>query len=159
MEAPPSALGSMMASGRAGTTASRSASMRPLARPLTRTMRRGRPCLVASPRKPAAEMRAASLRSGEIESSRSTMSASAPQPSALSSLAGASAGTNSSERMSGRPHADEGAAVAFGHQLVVLVVAAVKEFDDAGARPRLRGAFADDLGGRVEGVALEHGMR
>ena len=40
--APPSAFGSMMASGRAGTMASRSASVRPVAKPLMRTNRRGR---------------------------------------------------------------------------------------------------------------------
>src|SRR5262245_36317780 len=37
-----------------------------------------------------------------------------------------------------RPLHDEGLPAALGHQLVVLVVGAVMEFDDAGARPRLR---------------------
>src|SRR5687767_5039379 len=42
-------------------------------------------------------------------------------------------GTNRSLR---RPHPDESLAAAFRHQLVVLVVSAVQQFDDAGARLR-----------------------
>src|SRR5690242_3328360 len=58
-----------------------------------------------------------------------------------------------------RPHAHKSLAAAFGDQLVVLVVGAVVEFDDAGARPRFRFALAEDLGGRVHGVALEQRVR
>ena len=66
---PPAALGSMMASGRAGTTASRSASMRPLDDPLTRTIRRGRVGRVATDAMNAAAcVRASDLRSATTES-------------------------------------------------------------------------------------------
>src|SRR5262249_47702835 len=171
--APPSAFGSMTASGAAGTTASRSASARPVTKPLMRTMRRGRGLEATMPRtKSAALMRAADLPSAGIESSRSTITASAPLAIALSSFLPPSAGTNSSERInrvpmrsaprrlrdawrSPRPHAHEDLAAAFGHQLVVLVVGAVVELDDAGARTRVRFALADDFGGAMDGIAFE----
>src|SRR5262245_19121335 len=57
------------------------------------------------------------------------------------------------------PHPHEDLAVAFGHELVVLIVGAVQELDDSGARPRLRFALADDLGGDVDGIALEQRVR
>ena len=67
-DAPPSAFGSMIASGPAGTTASRSASVRPVARPLTRTNSRGRfGIAIASRRKPAAMSRACALAFGRDE--------------------------------------------------------------------------------------------
>ena len=103
-DAPPSAFGSRIASGLAGTMASRSASVRPVAMPLTRTSRRGRfACVTAFLMNAAALARAASLRSIAIESSRSTIMASAPLANALSSLEPPSAGTNSKERMIIRP--------------------------------------------------------
>src|SRR5216683_3278147 len=127
----------MMASSRVGTTASRSASVRPVCKPLTRTSRRGRlAALTASLRKSAALARAAALRSGAIESSRSTITASAPLAIALSSFLPPSAGTNRNDRIVApllRLHADEGLAAALGDELVVLVVGAVVELDDAGA--------------------------
>ena len=49
----------------------------------------------------------------------------------------------------------KGVAPALGDQLVVLVVGAVVELDDAGARPRLQLALADHLGRAMHGVALE----
>src|ERR1700724_3421275 len=171
--APPSAFGSMMASGAAGTTASRSSSIRPVASPLTRSTRRGRALTpTVSRRNAAASWRASLLRSGAIESSRSTITAPAPLAIALSSFLPPSAGTNRSERnnrawmRSGprrvrharrlpRPHAHEDLAAAFRHQLVVLIVGAVVELEDAGARSRVRFALADDLGGAMDGVAFE----
>src|SRR4029079_9692301 len=80
--------------------ASRSASVMPVSRPLMRTSRRGR-CLVAPAflRNASAASRAAGLRSGTIESSRSTITASAPLARALSSLGPPSAGTKRRERM------------------------------------------------------------
>src|ERR687888_2634310 len=53
---------------------------------------------------------------------------------------------------SARPHAHEDLAATFGHELVVLIVGAVVELDDAGARPRRRLALADHLAGAVDGV-------
>src|SRR6187397_20240 len=72
----------------------------PVSRPLMRTSSRGR-CLAAPTRlrNSSAAVRAPCLRSGTIESSRSTITASVPLASALSSLAPPSAGTNRSERM------------------------------------------------------------
>src|SRR3954469_10246253 len=54
-----------------------------------------------------------------------------------------------------RTHAYEGLAATFGHQLVVLIVGAVVELDDPGARPRFRFALADGFGRAMDGVALE----
>src|SRR5690349_9392966 len=164
--APPSALGSMMASGRAATTASRSSSISPVVSPVTRTGRCGRAaCGAVSLTNAAASSRARALPSGAIESSRSTITASAPLVIALSSFLPPSAGTNRNERIADsicsgslRPHAHERLAAAFGDQLVVLVVGAVVEFDDAGARPRFRLALGDHLGGAMDGVALEQRM-
>src|SRR6516165_5859467 len=85
---------------RAGTTASRSASARPVVNPLMRTRRRGRcAALTASVMKAAARMRASVLPCAGIESSRSTITASAPLAIALSSFFPSSAGTKSSERI------------------------------------------------------------
>src|ERR1700694_5749976 len=99
-DVPPLAFGSMIASGLPGMTASRSSSVSPVSSPFTRTRRRGR---FAAPwaccRKASALARASALRSVEIESSRSTISASAPLAIALSSFLGESAGTNRRERM------------------------------------------------------------
>src|SRR5258708_2327326 len=53
------------------------------------------------------------------------------------------------------PHQNERLAAAFGDQLVVLVVGAVMEFDNAGAGTRFRFALGDDLGGAMHGVVLE----
>src|SRR5215472_10948556 len=98
--APPSAFGSMMASGLAGAIASRSASVRPVCSPLTRTKRYGRVLAAsASLRNAAALSRARALPSSAIESSRSMISASAPLVIALSSFLALSAGTKSSERI------------------------------------------------------------
>src|ERR1035437_182261 len=158
--APPSAFGNTMASGRPATTASRSASIMPVSRPLMRTKRRGRGFFVcAALRNSNAAVRACALRSGVIESSRSRITASAPLAIALSSLAPPSAGTNKRERImfaaSLRPHDDEGVAVAFGHQRAVLLERLVMEFDDTGARARLRRPLAHDHRRAIDGVALE----
>src|SRR5690348_7196150 len=151
----------MMASGLAGAMASRSASVSSVCRPLTRTSRYGRfAAAVASLRNAAALCRACALPSSAIESSRSTISASAPLVIALSSFLALSAGTNRKERIrSLRPHAHKGLAAAFGDQLVVLVIGAVVEFDDAGAGTRFRFALADHLGGAMHGIALEQRVR
>src|SRR5690348_524746 len=163
----------MMASGRAVTTASRSSSIRPVCSPLTRTRRRGRVAWAAAAlTNPAASPRARAFCSGAIESSRSTMMASAPLAIALSSFLPPSAGTNRYDRIAADfsslaassaaslvwsfgPHADEGLAAALGNELVVLIVGAVVELDDAGTRSRLRLALGDHLGGAVHGVVLE----
>src|SRR5262245_5573346 len=58
-----------------------------------------------------------------------------------------------------RPHPHERLAVTFGDELVVLVIGAVQELDDSGARPRIRFALADNLGGDVHGIAFEQRMR
>src|SRR4029078_11381230 len=72
----------------------------PVSRPLIRTSRRGRCLLVpAFLRNASAASRAAGLRSGTIESSRSIITAAAPLASALSSLGLASAGAKRKERM------------------------------------------------------------
>src|SRR5215471_3831890 len=109
--APPSAFGSMMASGFAGAIASRSASVSPVCSPFTRTIKYGRCAFdIAFFRKAAADSRARALPSKAIESSRSTISASAPLDIALSSLRALSAGTNKSERMWVSPLRHSGAA-------------------------------------------------
>src|SRR5271170_7552951 len=161
-EAPPSAFGSMMASGLAGTIVSRSSSMRPVCSPLTRTRMIGRCGVAMASRKNAAALsRPRALPAGETESSRSTITASAPLVIALSSFFALSAGTKSRERIattrswSLRPHANEDLAAAFGDDLVVLVVGPMMKLDDAGARPRFRLAFADHLCAAMDGVALE----
>ena len=75
---------------------------------------------------------------------------------ALSNFLALSAGTNRNERiLILRPHVDERLPTAFGDQLIVLIVGAMMEFDDAGAGARFRLAFADHFGGAVDGVALE----
>src|ERR1700728_4831124 len=168
----------MIASGLARTTASRSASVRPVCKPFTRTRRYGRGVVATvSRRKAAALSRARALPSYAIESSRSTISASAPLVIAFSSFLALSAGTKRNERIgnpsrapfrsreaaernsrSRRPHAHEGLAAALRDQLVVLVVGAVMKLDDAGAGPRLRFALTDDFGSRVHGVAFEKRM-
>src|SRR5262249_10115264 len=90
----------MMASGRAGTTASRSASVRPVCKLLTRTTRYGRDATtIVSFRNAAALSRARALPSSAIESSRSIISASAPLLIALSSFLALSAGTKSRDRI------------------------------------------------------------
>src|SRR6266702_2201391 len=161
--APPSAFGSMIASGLAGATASRSASVSPVCKPFTRTIRHGRVALaVASLTNAAAASRARALPSSAIESSRSMISASAPLDIALSSFLALSAGTKSSERIRSqlfRPHPHEGLAAAFGDELVVLVIGAVMKFDDAGAGARFGFALADDLSRAMHRIALEQWMR
>ena len=98
-DGPPSAFGSMIASGAAAITASRSASVRPVSIAFTRTRRRGWPFAPrASFRKASAVLRASSLLAAEIESSRSTISASAPLVMPLSSFFGLSPGTKRRER-------------------------------------------------------------
>src|SRR6516164_10602894 len=149
----------MMASGFAGAIASRSASVSPVCSPFTRTIKYGRCAFdIAFFRKAAADSRARALPSKAIESSRSTISASAPLDIALSSLRALSAGTNKSERMRDkllRPHAYESLAAALGDELVILVIGAVMKFDDAGAGPRFRFALADHLGRAMHGVTFE----
>ena len=99
-DAPPSAFGSMIASGFVGAMASRSASVRPVCRPFTRTIMYGRGVFaMTSLRNSAALSRARVLPSSAIESSRSTISASAPLVIALSSFLALSAGTKRSERI------------------------------------------------------------
>jgi len=58
-----------------------------------------------------------------------------------------------------RPHDHEHLPLAFGDQLVVLVIGAVVELDDAGAWPRLRFAFGQNFGGAMHGIAFEQRMR
>src|SRR5215469_16345874 len=147
--APPSAFGSMIASGLVGATASRSASTRPVCRLFTRTMRYGRDVLaIASLRKLAAASRARALPSHAIESSRSIINASAPLDIALSSFFALSAGTKRSERIRIYfdrnllgPHAHERLTAALGHELVILVIGAMMKFDDPGAGARFRFAI------------------
>src|SRR6185437_2220732 len=155
--APPSALENSTASGLPGTMAARSSSVMPVSRPLMRTSSCGRLALGALLlRKSSAAARAAPLRSGAIESSRSTMTASAPLATALSSFEPPSAGTKRRERMClFRPLDDEHVAVALGDELAVLLEALMMEFDDAGVRARLRFALGDDGRLATHGVAFE----
>src|SRR5215470_11641117 len=60
---------------------------------------------------------------------------------------------------SARPHAHEYLAATFRHELIVLVVGAVMELDDAGPRTRRRFALADDFGGDMHGIDLEKRVR
>ena len=144
--APPSAFGSMMPSGRAGYTASRSASVRPVSmridaheQPRTDGLRLRTPAGT-----PARSRVPPALRSGATESSRSISSASAPLAIALSSFFGAVGGNEQERADYIRPAAShEDLALAFGHELAVLIVGAVMEFDDAGTRARFRFALAD----------------
>src|SRR6516162_1165847 len=165
--APPSAFGSMIASGLVGATASRSASTRPVCRLFTRTMRYGRDVLaIASLRKLAAASRARALPSHAIESSRSIINASAPLDIALSSFFALSAGTKRSERIRIYfdrnllgPHAHERLTAALGHELVILVIGAMMKFDDPGAGERFRFALADYFRRAMYRVAFEQRMR
>ena len=98
-QAGPSVLGCMIPSGPAGMTAARSSSVSPLSNGLTRThscgrrLPRGRSLMNA-----ATSSRARTLLSGETASSRSRITASAPQPSTLPSFFSLSPGMNSKER-------------------------------------------------------------
>ena len=98
--APAMAFGRTIASGAAAMTASRSASARPLSSALIRTKSRGPSgASAAAIRKSRAAARAAALAPAATESSRSTITASAPLVKASASLRGLSAGTKSSDRI------------------------------------------------------------
>lgn len=59
------------------------------------------------------------------------------------------------DRGGGLALAHEGLAAALGDQRAVLLIGLVGELDDAGIRARARLALGDDLGGAIDGVALE----
>src|SRR3954452_9344845 len=102
--------------------------------------------------------RAASFWSGAIESSRSRISASAAVFFALSNLRRLSPGTNRNDRIDLclRFAMHQTGAAAACHHLAALIGHGVLEFHDALGRPRLAGALGDDLGVRLERIAVKH---
>src|SRR5581483_12037741 len=108
----------------------------------------------------AAAVRAAGLRARLTASSRSRISASAPELAPLASFLSSSAGMNSNERIISRfrPLAHHRLAAAFGHHLAPLVEGLVQELDDADVAARLALALGQHLGREVERIAMEHGL-
>src|SRR5262245_46632537 len=147
-----------MPSGRRGMTAARSPSVMPVSSALTRIyifcagLRASSICRVM--------LRAATLPSGAMESSRSRISASAAVFLALSNFRTLSPGTNRNERIASRLRLAEhqpGAAAAC-HHLAALVGRGVLELDQPLPRPRLALALGDDFGVRAQRVAMEYGL-
>src|SRR4249919_926500 len=98
--------------------------------------------------------RAVVLRATLTASSRSRISASAPEPTPLPSFLSSSPGTNSKERMASRlrPLVHHSLAPAFGHQLALLIECLVQELDDAGVGARLALSPGQHLRREVERV-------
>src|SRR5438105_2264507 len=102
-------------------------------------------------------VRPAALRGALTASSRSRISASAPQLMPLASFFSSSPGMNNRERMTSRlrPLAHHRLAPAFGHHLAPLIEGLVQELDDADVGARLAFPLGQHLGGEVERVAVE----
>src|SRR6188508_1111183 len=109
--------------------------------------------------KAEATWRAADFAAGATESSRSTITTSAPDRKAFSSFFCESPGTNSSERISGGLLMDHRLAAASGDEVAGLVEGAVLEFDDAAIRPRLRFAHADHFRFDMHRIAVKQRVR
>src|SRR5215813_1479894 len=99
--------------------------------------------------KPAVISRAAGLRAAATASSRSRISASAPEPWPFASLRSSSPGMNSRERIGSgiRAPPHHRLSPAHGNQLVTLVEGFVHEFDDTDVGPRAAVPPCDNLGG------------
>src|SRR5882672_10346253 len=108
----------------------------------------------------AAIARAAALRGALTESSRSRISASAPEPTPLASFRSSSPGMNSRELMTLRlrPLVHHRLALALCHHFAALVEGLVQELDDAGIRARLAVPLAEHLRREVQRIAVEHGF-
>src|SRR3954451_7367210 len=152
----PAHFGSTTPSGRPGITAARSPSVMPVSSALMRTYTFWAGLRASSMSRTV--RRAPTFSSGAIESSRSRISASAAVFLAFSNLRTLSPGTNRNDRIGlyllfavHQPGA--GAAC---HHLAALIGHGVLEFHDALGRPRLAGALGDDLGVRLERIAVKH---
>src|SRR4029079_17342639 len=154
--AAPAHFGSTMPSGRPGMTAARSPSVMSVSSALTRTYILW-PGFRSSSISPTVR-RAPTFPSGAMESSRSRISASAAVFLAFSNLRWLSPGTNRNDRMASRLRfaMHQAGAAATCHHLAALIGHAVLELDDALIRPRLALALGDDLGVRLQRIAVKH---
>src|SRR6185369_6598771 len=152
----PAHFGSTMPSGRPGMTAARSPSVMSVSSALTRTYILWLGFRVSSISRTV--RRAPTFSSGAIESSRSRISASAAVFLAFSNLRRLSPGTNRNDRIDLRFRfaVHQPGATTACHHLAALIGHGVLEFDDALVRPRLALAFGDDLGMRLERIAVNH---
>src|SRR5262245_16610621 len=109
--------------------------------------------------KPWAAARAAGLFAAATESSRSTITTSAPEAMPFARLRSESPGTNKSDCMSGGPLADHGVPPAFRDKCTILIEGPVLELDDPAVRSRLRFAHADHLRLDADRVAMKDRVR
>src|ERR1700710_2661681 len=102
--------------------------------------------------------RAITFWSGAIECSRSRIRQSAAVFLALSNFLTLSPGTNRNDRISSslRFAMHQAGTAATGHHLAALIGGRVLELDDALRRPRLAGAFRNDLGMRLQRIAMKY---
>src|SRR5215210_2356803 len=107
--------------------------------------------------------RATTFWSGAIESSRSSIKASAAVFFALSNLRTLSPGTNRNDRIDSslwlRFAMHQACTAAACDHLPALVGCSVLELDDALHWSRFAGSFGDDLRMRFQRVAMKHGLR
>src|SRR5882757_8669700 len=96
-----------------------------------------------------------------MESSRSRIKASDAVFLAFSYLRRLSPGTNRNDRIGSylRFAMHQPGPAATRHHLAALIGHGVLELDNALRRPRLAGAFGDDLGMRLQRIAVKHRLR
>src|SRR6267142_4049148 len=154
--AAPAHFGSTIPSGRPGMTAARSPSVMSVSSALTRTYVFWFAFRASSIAR--TERRAPTFSSGAMESSRSRISASAAVFLAFSNLRWLSPGTNRNDRigLDLRFAMHQAGPAAACHHLAALIGHGVLELDDTLVRPRLALALGDDLGVRLERIAVKY---
>src|SRR5688572_4206704 len=155
----PAHLGSTMPSGRPGITAARSPSVMSVSSALTRTYIFWMGFRASSISRTV--RRAPTFSSGAMESSRSRISASAAVFLAFSNLRWLSPGTNRNDRIAShfRFAMHQPGAAAARHHLAALIGHGVLKFHDALVWPRLALSLRNDLGVRLERIAVKHRLR